>query len=58
MDSVRSQLTVYNFKFLKNTKKTREKFKRSGEKSFPNINRLLHLNLNFIKFIEMDPNAH
>jgi hypothetical protein len=42
----------------KNTKKTREKFKRSGEKSFRNLSRLLHLNLNFVKFIEMGPKSH
>jgi hypothetical protein len=43
-------------KIQENTKKTREKIKRSGEKSFPNLSRLLHLN--FVKFIEMDPKAH
>jgi hypothetical protein len=44
--------------FFKKILKIRENFKRSGEKSFPNLNRLLHLKLNFVKFIEIGPNAH
>jgi hypothetical protein len=57
-----ARITVYFSKFSKfitnsgkNTKKTRENCNKSGENFISNFDRLIHLILNFVKYVQIGP---